>query len=258
MTLSITLVGDVQQLETTVQPSLDKTATNDSILIIENDLYLSSLLQPAFVEQGYAVSQSYYKGQLTAELKNAIIDKPSQLVVLNLGFTEPSQLTIIRDIRQIFNGPLIVISTQGSELEEVQAFNFGADEYLLKPVSENILSVRIAALFRRYNQKIKQTELASLSLGDLCLEPKAQRCFVNENIVKLTGFEFNLLRLLLEREGQILSRDKLYGTLLGRVYNGVERTIDVRMSQLREKLLRAGMTKIQIETIWGQGYMLSA
>jgi len=104
---------------------------------------------------------------------------------------------------------------------------------------------------------MKQTELASLSVGDICLEPKAQRCFVNEEIVKLTGFEFNLLRLLIENEGQILSRDQLYSTLLGRVYNGAERTIDVRMSQLREKLISSNMTKVRIETIWGQGYMLS-
>jgi|GEM_PF-1018745 len=258
MTLTITLVEEAQQPKTTKQQISNNTLTSDNILIIESDLYLSGLLQTPFTEQSYAVSHAHYNGQLTSELKAAIIDKPSQLIVLNIAFMELAQLAIIHNIRQIFNGPLIVVSTQGSELEEVQAFNLGADEYLIKPISVNVLSVRIAALFRRYNQKTKQTELASLSFADVCLEPKAQRCFVNEKIVKLTGFEFNLLRLLLENEGKILSRDQLYSTLLGRVYNGAERTIDVRMSQLREKLLRAGMAKVQIETIWGQGYMLSA
>ena len=258
MTPSITLVEEVQKPETTVQEATNSTPFNDNILILENGQYLSNLLPPLFVEQGYAVNQLHYSGQLTLELKKTIVEKSSQLIVLSLDFTTIFQLDIIHDIRQIFSGPLIVISTQGSEPEEVQALNFGADEYIVKPVLINILSARITALFRRYKQRTKQTELASLSVGDVCLEPKAQRCFINEKLVKLTGFEFNLLRLLLENEGRILSRDQIYSTLLGRAYNGAERTIDVRMSQLREKLLRADISKVQIETIWGQGYMLTA
>ena len=238
--------------------TINKSYTNDNILIIENDLNISSFLQPSFVEQGYEVEQSIYKGQLTPELKDMVAKNQSQLIVLNIAFLAISQLTIIHEIRKLFSGPLIVLSAKASEQEEIHAFNFGADEYLIKPISANVLSVRISALFRRYKQKIIQTKLANLSIGDIYLEPKAQRCFVNGNVVKLTGFEFNLLRLLLKNDGEILSRDNLYSTLFGRVYNGVERTIDVRMSQLREKLLRAGMVKTQIETIWGQGYMLSA
>ncbi len=257
MTSSITLVEDVQQLKTTVQPVINSRFNNDNILIIENELCLTNLLQSSLIEQGYAVSQSDYDGQLTVKLKSTIAGNQYHLIMLNIGFVAIEQLIIIQEIRQIFNGPLIVISRQGGEDEEVQSFNFGADEYIVKPISTNILSVRITALLRRYKQRIKQAELASLSVGDVCLEPKAQKCFINEKAVRLTGFEFNLLRLLLENQGQILSRDQLYSTLLGRVYNGVERTVDVRMSQLREKLISAGMVKIQIETIWGQGYMLS-
>tara|TARA_B110000467_G_C18287267_1_gene462444 strand:- start:89 stop:397 length:309 start_codon:yes stop_codon:yes gene_type:complete len=96
----------------------------------------------------------------------------------------------------------------------VQAFNSGADGYLVKPISTNILSVRVTALFRRHGQKLEQTVQPSIAVGDICLEPKAQRCLVNGSIVKLTEFEFNLLRLLLENEAQILSRDQLYEALI--------------------------------------------
>lgn len=257
MTSSIKLFDEVQPFKTTVQQVTNNPATNDNILIIENDRSLLNLLQPSLAEQGYTVNQSDYNGQLTSELKKIIVDKPSQLLVLNIDFIAMAQLTIIQEIREVFNGPLIVISRQGNEAEEIQVFNLGVDEYIVKPVSTKLLSVRITALIRRYKQRTKKAELVSLSIGDVCLEPKTQKCFVNKKIVKLTGFEFNLFRLLLENEGQILSRDQFYSTLLGRIYNGLERTIDIRMSQLREKLLRAGMAKIQIETIWGQGYMLS-
>jgi len=164
---------------------------------------------------------------------------------------------MIRDIRTLFHGLLVIVSSQNNEQEQLDVFKLGADDYLAKPIDSRILMMRIAALFRRQHDKTNQVELASLTLGDVCLQPKSQRCFINGDVVKLTTFEFNLLKLLLERQGQILSRDQLYHTLLNRPYSGVERTLDVRMSQLREKLTLAGMIKNQIETVWGQGYMLN-
>lgn len=250
MTSSIQLFEEVKQ-------GKNNTLANDNILIIEHNLCLSNLLHSSFVEQGYSVNQVSYDGQLTIAMKDFIVSNPEQLVILSINCSTMTELSIVHDIRQVFNGPLIIISSQQSEVEEVEVFNLGADEYIVQPISRKVLSVRTAALFRRYKQRIKQAELASLSVGELCLEPKAQKCFVNKKTVKLTGFEFNLLKFLMENEGRILSRDQLYSTLLGRVYNGVERTLDVRMSQLREKLLSVGMAKIQIETIWGQGYMLT-
>ena len=169
------------------QQEISNPHINDNILIIENDLQFSNLLQSSFVERGYKVEHSIYKGQLTAELKSSIGDKKPQLIVLNIDFIAISQLTIIHEIRQVFNGPLIVLTAKVCETEEIQAFNYGADEYLIKPISTNVLSVRIRALLSRFKQKTTQSELASLSSGDICLEPKAQRCFVNGKVVKLTG-----------------------------------------------------------------------
>ncbi len=139
----------------------------------------------------------------------------------------------------------------------MKVFNFGADEYLVKPISTNILTVNAASLFKRQSNKLRKNELLSLNVDGITLQPKSQKCLVNNKDVKLTSFEFNLLKLLMQNEGNILSRDMIYTRLLGRVYNGIERTVDVRMSQLREKLSLEQIRKIRIETIWGQGYMLS-
>ena len=135
--------------------------------------------------------------------------------------------------------------------------DLGADDYLLKPIDSRILMKRIEMLFRRQIKNTGHIELASMTVGDLCLQPQSQKCFIDGKGVKLTTFEFNLLKSLVEHQGNILSRDELYNTLLRRAYNGVERTLDVRMSQLREKLTKGGMKNHQIETVWGQGYMLS-
>ena len=252
MASSIELVENIQPLETKNDNQLQR-----KLLLIENDHYLSK----AFLDNG---NQSIYQtteirtGEvLSQELENYLVDHRPSMIVLDVGFSESAQLLIIRDLRALFDGLLVIVSSKNSEQEQVDAFKLGVDDYLLKPIDSRILMMRIEALFRRQSDKTNQVELVSLTMGDVCLQPKSQKCFINGEVVKLTTFEFNLLKSLVEHQGKILSRDQLYSTLLRRVYNGVERTLDVRMSQLREKLTIAGMKNNQIETVWGQGYMFN-
>lgn len=256
MALSIELV----EVEVEDVPPLDTksdTQLQQKILLIENDHYLSK----SFLRHG---NQSIYQTTkiptgdlLTQQLKNYLIENQTNMIVLNIGLSDSKSLLIIRDIRALFDGLLVVVSSNNSEQEHLDAFKLGADDYLLKPIDDRILMMRIEALLHRQNSKVNQVELASLSVGDICLQPKAQKCFIKGVMVKLTTFEFNLLKALIEHQGKILSRDELYSTLLKRTYNGVERTLDVRMSQLREKLTTGGMKHSYIETVWGQGYMFN-
>jgi DNA-binding response OmpR family regulator len=227
------------------------------ILLIESDFYLSSSFQSTLTDRGYNVTHARYSDLLDQKLKAIIFSTKPDMIIADLGHSSYSKLVTIRELRSFYPGFLVIISSSRSEQEEVDSFQFGVDEYLIKPVSANILSVRASALFRRKNQNLDIDEENSICLGDVLLEPKSQKCFINDQQVKLTGFEFNLLKLLLVNQESILSRDHIYMTLLGRVYNGTERTVDVRVSQLREKLISANMEKCHIETVWGKGYMIS-
>ena len=249
---SIELVENTQQLETNlnVQPQ-------QKLLLIENDHYLSKAFSLNTNQGEYNTTKMRMGEVLSQELQDYLLEHRPNLIVLDIGFSDSAQLIMLRDLRVFFDGLLVIVSSKNSEQEQFDAFKLGADDYLLKPIDSRILMMRIAALLRRQCQKPNQVELASLTVGDICLEPKSQKCFISGEAVKLTSFEFNLLKSLLEHQGRILSRDHLYSTLLKRIYNGVERTLDVRMSQLREKLTLAGMEKNQIETVWGQGYMLN-
>ena len=253
MTPSIELVDNTQPPETNLFNELPK-----KLLLIENDHYLSR----AFVVKGKQSSYQTIKlctGEaLNEKLKSYLVDHRPNMIVLDVGFSDSSQLLIISELRALFDGLLVIVSSKNCEQEQFDAFNLGADDYLIKPIDSRILMMRIEALFRRQSNKVNPIELASLTIGDVCLQPKSQKCFINGKGVKLTTFEFNLLKSLIEHQGRILSRDQLYITLLRRVYNGVERTLDVRMSQLREKLTLAGMKMNQIETVWGQGYMFNS
>jgi DNA-binding response OmpR family regulator len=250
MASSIELVENILALETNNDNQLQQ-----KLLLIENDHYLSKAFLVNGNQQGYHTTKIGAAETLSQELKHYLVDNRPNMIVLDVGFVDSAQLFIIRELRALFDGLLVIVSNTNSEQEQIDAFKLGADDYLLKPIDSRVLMMRVNALFRRQNNKVHQVELASLTAGDVCLQPKSQKCFINGEVVKLTTFEFNLLKSLIEHEGKILSRDQLYSILLKRVYNGVERTLDVRMSQLREKLTVGGMKNNQIETVWGQGYM---
>ncbi|WP_019026356.1 response regulator transcription factor [Colwellia piezophila] len=252
MPSSIELVKNTQPLEINQNIQSQK-----KLLLIENDSYLSKVFLMDDNHASYQTTKIRTSETLSQELRSYLVENRPHMIIFDIGLADSEQLLTIRDLRALFDGFLFIVSSKNSEQEHVDAFTLGADDYLLKPMNSRILMMRIEALFHRQSNKVKQVELASLTLGDVCLQPKSQKCFINGAVVKLTTFEFNLLKSLLEHQGKILSRDHLYSTLLKRVYNGVERTLDVRMSQLREKLTLAGMKKNQIETVWGQGYMLN-
>ena len=252
MTSNIELIERIEPLDTS-----HNNQSQAKLLLIEYDHYLTKSLMANVSVSTYQITNIPTGNSVSTEINDYLLNHSPDMIILDIGFTDSKELLLIRDIRTLFHGLLIIVSSQNCEEEQVAAFKLGADDYLVKPIDSRILIMRIAALFRRKHEKVNQVELASLTLGDVCLQPKSQKCFVNGDVVKLTTFEFNLLKLLFERQGQIVSRDQFYHSLLNRPYNGVERTLDVRMSQLREKLTSAGMKMNQIETIWGQGYMLN-
>ena len=212
----------------------------------------SSALPALFCIEGYHVHN-----QLNDEDIVTSINKYSpSLVILELGVSSAQKLNAIATIRSLYQGALMIVSTSSSEQNEVLAFNLGADEFLVKPVSNAITLCRAQALLRQSEQACIITP-DKISIGDIALFPQSQKCQVNNQDVPLTFFEFKLLMLLAENAGKVMSRDDIYLSLLSRAYNGVERTVDVRMSQLRDKLSSEGIRNGAIETVWGQGYMFN-
>jgi len=231
----------------------NRSLANSPVLLIGSDQRLSDLFQHQLCTHGYQVKQK----NRDESILTSISKNNPYLVILDIGFSNLTMLSVISQIRAIFSGPLVLLTSRDSEQEQIAAFNLGADEYLVKPVSENILNVRVDSLFRRYSKQRVVDEQARIQLGELTLFPYSNKCQLGERNIYLTQFEFKLLRLLTDNVAKIMSRDTIYTNLLGRKYNGSERTVDVRISQLREKLSKNSQSKLHIETIWGQGYMLS-
>jgi len=223
------------------------------ILIIGTDRLVSDMFQQQLHSYGYQVKQKHGDESLLTSISNS---KPD-LVLLDIGFSHLSMLSIISQIKSIFSGPLVLMTSRDSEQEQITAFNLGVDEYLVKPISENILNVRISGILRRTLKQKASNEQTPIQVGNLSLFPYSFKCQLGGERISLTQLEFKLLRLLADNVGEIISRDLIYTSLLGREYNGSERTIDVRISQLRDKLTKKSKQQVRIETVWGQGYMLS-
>jgi DNA-binding response OmpR family regulator len=232
--------------------------TNDvleknTILFLKSDQKLSNLLLHKSLTHTYRVIEKQYDESI---LTNVSMNKPT-LIIMDIGFNSLPILSIVPKIRAVFSGPLVILTSQESEKEHITAFNLGVDEYLVVPISENILNVRVNSLVKRFSKKITSDERAEIQCGNLTLYPHAYKCSLKGVNIPVTRFEFKLLRLLIDNIGKVMSRDLIYRELLGREYNGSERTVDVRVSQLREKLIKNSESQFRVETVWGQGYMLS-
>jgi len=231
---------------------IDADNSVKKILLIEDDLMVSNLLK-SFLEKSNFIVEQVFRGDLA---KEAVIEHQPDLVILDITLPELNGFDVCHSLREIYHEPIIVLTAREAEEDQISAFNLGADDFISKPVSPRILKARLEAMLRRKPSNTTRP-LQVFKLGNIALYPQANKCEINGNSIRLSSFEFQLLALLTRNAGRVMTRDAIYDVLLNRQYNGVERTVDVRISKLRDKLLNEGMTHVRIETVWGKGYILN-
>ncbi|QBY04882.1 response regulator transcription factor [Thalassotalea sp. HSM 43] len=225
-----------------------------TIMIVEDDKVLSSLLK-SFLEKSSHVVHQVFRGDQAA--RSQIKIQPD-LIILDIGLPGKDGFKVCHELRATYSGPILFLTSSDSEAEQLAAFNVGADDYLVKPTSPQLIGAHIEALLRRSKGKSASNSRQKVTVGEITLTPSEQKCEVSGNEISLSVFEFELLSLLMFNAGKVLTRDDIYKLLLGREYDGSERSVDVRLSRLRDKLVSQGVEKTQIKTIWGKGYLLSA
>lgn len=178
-----------------------------------------------------------------------------QMVMLDIMLPEEDGLAILRKLRSnpaTAELPVMMLTAKGSEYDKVVGLDAGADDYVPKPFGMMELMARVRALLRRAAPKNPDAEY---TLGCLRVCPARHVVQVNEEPVALTLKEFEVLRLLLENQGIVLTRDRLLGEVWGYTFDGESRTVDVHIRTLRQKLGPAGE---MIETVRGVGYKMGA
>ena len=180
--------------------------------------------------------------------------KPT-LVLLDLMLPGDDGITLLKQLRsdkRTENVPVIMATAKGSEFDKVHGLDSGADDYIAKPFGMMEMVSRVKAVLRRYKDDDVQ---GSFTAGDLVLEVNKHRVSVGGQEVVLTFKEFELLHKLLERPGQVFTREQLLTDIWGYDFAGETRTVDVHVRTLRSKLGQAGGL---VETVRGVGYRIGA
>jgi DNA-binding response OmpR family regulator len=223
------------------------------ILLVEDDHRLARLTAEYFEQNGFSVEVESHGDDVLAHFASV---RP-RIVLLDLMLPGTDGLTLCRKLRETFDGPILMFTARDSDIDQVIGLEAGADDYVTKPVDPIVLLARTRALLRRVDAGTKNSAGSSdISLGGLHINCAAQKVTLDNKPVSLTTHEFELLLLLAQRAGTVLSRDDISHMLRGIEYDGLDRTIDGRISKLRKKLGDSATEPERIKTVWGKGYLL--
>lgn len=214
------------------------------ILIADDEKRMLRLVTDFLKKAGYETLEAE-DGRKALELFNTETD--IQLVILDVMMPEFDGWAVCREIRKCSQVPIIMLTARGEESDELFGFELGADEYISKPFSPNILVARVQALLRRTQSESK----TSLSFDGLEIDESARMVWVNGTTVDLTPKEFELLLYMVQNEGNALSRDQILSAVWDYNYFGDIRTVDTHIKKLRLKLEDKGQ---YIQTVRGYGY----
>jgi DNA-binding response OmpR family regulator len=181
-----------------------------------------------------------------------------RLVLLDLLLPGKDGLTICREIRRQSAVPILILTAKDTDLDHVIGLEAGADDYVMKPVDPMVLLARVRALLRRTerDRDSASERRPDVQLGALRISETSREVWLHGQAIALTTQEFELLALLARRAGELVSRDEVFRAMRGIDYDGLDRSIDGRVSKLRRKLGDDAAAPTRIKTVWGKGYLL--
>ncbi len=222
-------------------------------MIIEDDKSVSQLIRLYLSDSGYEVVEfnDGIKG-LDYALSNNI-----DIILLDLNLPGIDGIEICKNIRNVSTVPIIMVTARVDENDKLKGLDIGADDYVTKPFSPRELMSRVNAVIRRSEKnEIQKTNSYPKILRSEYFEIDvyAHKVMVKNQPIKLTPTEFNILKLLMENEGRIFSREQIINEVFGYDFAGYNRNIDTHISNLRKKIENIYPQQHNLESIYGVGY----
>ncbi|MBL8398059.1 MAG: winged helix-turn-helix domain-containing protein [Candidatus Accumulibacter sp.] len=231
------------------------------ILLIEDDAKLAELTAEYLRKNDFQVT---IEGRGDAAEARIVNERPD-LVVLDIMLPGKDGFEICRAVRPVYHGVILMLTARDEDLDQILGLELGADDYIAKPVQPRLLLARIKALLRRSPNVVggqageagDPDQPDELTFGRFRISQATRDTSLGDDSIDLTTAEFDLLWLLAKHAGTILSRDDLLQELRGIGFDGLDRSIDARISRLRRKLGDDPENPLRIKTVRGKGYLFS-
>lgn len=223
------------------------------ILLIDDDAELSRMLTQYLAGEGFEVSTANDGEEGVEEALSGRFDA----VLLDIMMPRLNGIEALRRIRRASDLPIIMLTARGDGLDRVAGLETGADDYIAKPYYPLELVARLRAVLRRATARTAKASSEELTLGSLCMIPAQRRASVGGRELDLTASEFNVLEALLRQVQAVVSKDELSLEALGRCREPYDRSVDVHVSNIRQKLAGRDTRDVYIETVRGIGYRIA-
>jgi len=214
------------------------------ILLIEDDLEMQELIGDYLSNYDFEVTSFAKPKEAIEEFKKHSL---YSLVVLDLMLPQMDGFDLCKKLRETSELPIIISSARGEVSDKILAFEAGADDYLAKPYEPRELIIRINAILRRATKKLTK-------VGDFVINEDKMEVEVDGYRVDLTQIEYDILLFFLKNRDKVVSRELICNAVKGIEYNAKERTIDMHISNLRQKIGDDAKEPKYIKSVWGIGY----
>ena len=225
----------------------------ERLLLIDDDEKLTALMREYLEPHGFRVDV-VHDGM--AGVEAALSTKPA-LVILDLMLPGIDGLEVCRRVRGASSVPILMLTASGEETDRIVGLEMGADDYLPKPFNTRELLARIRAILRRSGGETAGDAASVLRVGTLQVDAGSRTVRVHGKEVELTTAEFDVLHALAANAGRVLSRDQLLQKIHGRDWAAYDRSVDVHISRLRQKIEDDPKHPVLLKTVRGVGYQLA-
>lgn len=224
-----------------------------NILLIDDDIELSQMLSEYLTNEGFNI-KSVYLGQ---DGINEALSGKYRVAILDVMLPDINGIDVLKNIRQHSNMPVIMLTAKGDNIDRVLGLELGADDYIPKPCYPRELLARLRAVLRRFEERpVEMIDDKKYQFNGLTLDLPQRLCTWNGKIIDLTSTEFNLLVLLVKYSDRVVTKEELSEIGLGRARELYDRSVDVHISNIRQKLHQVAQNVVTIETIRAVGYRI--
>ncbi len=222
------------------------------VLVVDDEKLIVKGIRFSLEQDGMEVACAYDGEEALEMIRNESFD----IVLLDLMLPKLSGIEVCQQVREFSKVPIIMITAKGEDMDKIMGLEYGADDYITKPFNILEVKARIKAILRRVNtDHAEHADVSTvLEAGDMRLETEDRRLTIGGREINLTSKEFDVLELLVRNPNKVYSREKLLELVWGSDYPGDERTVDVHIRRLREKIEPNPSEPKYVHTKWGVGY----